>query len=81
MTSRVTPSYNEPPFSFPLTEEIRGGVQVDFTLNPAQEAFREEVRNWLKTNIPHDWEARAMGSADIPRTGSTLSVVAIAWNA
>ena len=40
---------------------------MDFTLTPAQEAFREEVRSWLKTNIPHDWEARAMGSADIPR--------------
>jgi alkylation response protein AidB-like acyl-CoA dehydrogenase len=40
---------------------------VDFTLTPAQEAFREEVRSWLKTNIPPDWEARAMGSADVPR--------------
>jgi alkylation response protein AidB-like acyl-CoA dehydrogenase len=40
---------------------------VDFTLTPEQEAFREEVRSWLKTNIPRDWEARAMGSADVPR--------------
>jgi alkylation response protein AidB-like acyl-CoA dehydrogenase len=40
---------------------------VDFTLTPAQEAFREEVRVWLKANIPHDWETRAMGSADVPR--------------
>jgi len=40
---------------------------VDFTLTPEQEAFREEVRAWLKTNIPRDWEARAMGSADVPR--------------
>jgi alkylation response protein AidB-like acyl-CoA dehydrogenase len=40
---------------------------MDFTLTPAQEAFREVVRSWLKANIPHDWEARAMGSADVPR--------------
>ncbi|HMH51366.1 MAG TPA: acyl-CoA dehydrogenase family protein [Candidatus Acidoferrum sp.] len=40
---------------------------MDFTLTPEQEAFREEVRAWLKTNIPRDWEARAMGSADVPR--------------
>jgi alkylation response protein AidB-like acyl-CoA dehydrogenase len=40
---------------------------VDFTLTPAQEAFREEVRSWLKANIPRDWETRAMGSADGPR--------------
>jgi alkylation response protein AidB-like acyl-CoA dehydrogenase len=40
---------------------------LDFTLTPEQEAFREEVRSWLKVNIPRDWEARAMGSADVPR--------------
>jgi alkylation response protein AidB-like acyl-CoA dehydrogenase len=40
---------------------------VDFTLTPEQEAFREEVRAWLEVNIPRDWEARAMGSADVPR--------------
>ena len=40
---------------------------MDFTLTPEQEAFREDVRAWLKTNIPRDWEARAMGSADVPR--------------
>ena len=40
---------------------------MDFTLTPEQEAFREEVRAWLKVNIPRDWEARAMGSADVPR--------------
>jgi alkylation response protein AidB-like acyl-CoA dehydrogenase len=40
---------------------------LDFTLTPEQEAFREEVRAWLKVNIPRHWEARAMGSADVPR--------------
>ncbi len=40
---------------------------MDFTLTPEQEALREEVRAWLKVNIPRDWEARAMGSADVPR--------------
>jgi len=40
---------------------------VDFTLTPAQEAFREEVRGWLKTSIPRDWSNRVMASADVPR--------------
>jgi alkylation response protein AidB-like acyl-CoA dehydrogenase len=40
---------------------------VDFTLTPAQEAFREEVRDWLKANIPSDWSGRMMASADVPR--------------
>ena len=40
---------------------------MDFTLTPAQEAFREEVRGWLKTNIPRDWSNRVMASADVPR--------------
>ena len=40
---------------------------MDFTLTPAQEAFREDVRSWLKTNIPRDWSNRVMASADVPR--------------
>jgi alkylation response protein AidB-like acyl-CoA dehydrogenase len=40
---------------------------VDFTLTPAQEAFREDVRSWLQANIPHDWANQAMGGADVPR--------------
>jgi len=40
---------------------------VDFTLTPAQEAFREEVRGWLEANIPRDWSNRVMASADVPR--------------
>jgi alkylation response protein AidB-like acyl-CoA dehydrogenase len=40
---------------------------VDFTLTPEQNAFREEVRGWLATNIPLGWGARAMGSSDVPR--------------
>jgi alkylation response protein AidB-like acyl-CoA dehydrogenase len=40
---------------------------VDFTLTPAQETFREDVRSWLRTNIPHDWANQAMGGADVPR--------------
>jgi len=40
---------------------------VDFTLTPEQNKFREDVRTWLAANIPHGWEARAMGSSDVPR--------------
>ena len=40
---------------------------MDFTLTPAQETFREDVRSWLKSNIPSDWSSRVMASADVPR--------------
>ena len=39
---------------------------MDFTLTPDQEAFRESVRAWLKTNVPADWQ-RKVGSSDVPR--------------
>ena len=39
---------------------------MDFTLTPDQEAFRERVRAWLKTNVPADWQ-RKVGSSDVPR--------------
>src|SRR5436305_1339878 len=42
-------------------------VEVDFTLTPEQEAFREQVRDWLKANIPSDWTTRVAASADVPR--------------
>jgi len=38
---------------------------LDFTLTPDQQAFRERVRSWLKTNIPRDW--KALGSSEVPR--------------
>ena len=38
---------------------------MDFTLTPDQQAFRERVRSWLKTNIPRDW--KALGSSEVPR--------------
>ena len=40
---------------------------MDFTLTPDQEAFREQVRSWLKTNIPADWHQRVGASSDVPR--------------
>jgi alkylation response protein AidB-like acyl-CoA dehydrogenase len=40
---------------------------MDFTLTPDQTAFRDEVRDWLKRNIPRDWVERVRGGADVPR--------------
>ncbi|OGL05811.1 MAG: hypothetical protein A3H48_04135 [Candidatus Rokubacteria bacterium RIFCSPLOWO2_02_FULL_71_18] len=40
---------------------------MDFTLTPDQDAFRQTVRTWLKTNIPPEWEALASGSSEVPR--------------
>ena len=39
---------------------------MDFTLTSDQEAFRERVRAWLKTNIRADWQRR-IGGSDVPR--------------
>jgi alkylation response protein AidB-like acyl-CoA dehydrogenase len=40
---------------------------VDFSLTPEQEAFREQVRSWLADNMPRDWTRRVMASSDVPR--------------
>ena len=40
---------------------------MDFTLTPEQQSFRDEVRDWLKRNLPRDWIERFRGGSDIPR--------------
>ncbi len=30
---------------------------MDFRFSPQEEAFRQEIRDWLKENLPEDWEA------------------------
>ncbi len=40
---------------------------MDFTLTPEQQSFRDEVRDWLKKNLPKDWVARLRQSSDVPR--------------
>ena len=40
---------------------------MDFRLTPAQEAFRDEVREWLKRNLPQEWTSRVVGGPDVPR--------------
>ncbi len=32
---------------------------MDFNLSPQEEAFRDEVRGWLKINLPKGWKGRA----------------------
>jgi len=40
---------------------------MDFTLTPEQQSFRDEVRDWLKRNLPQSWVERLHGGSDIPR--------------
>ena len=40
---------------------------MDFTLTPEQQSFRDEVRDWLKRNLPRSWIERLHGGSDIPR--------------
>jgi alkylation response protein AidB-like acyl-CoA dehydrogenase len=40
---------------------------MDFTLTPEQETFRDQVRSWLKDNIPTEWTDRLAASSDVPR--------------
>ena len=40
---------------------------MDFTLTPEQQSFRDEVRDWLKCNLPRSWVERLHGGSDIPR--------------
>ena len=40
---------------------------MDFTLTPEQASFRDEVRAWLKKNLPKGWLARLREGSDVPR--------------
>ncbi|MBI3629460.1 MAG: acyl-CoA dehydrogenase family protein [Candidatus Rokubacteria bacterium] len=45
---------------------------MDLKLTPEQQSFRDEVRVWLGANMPRDWTARVMASADVPRPEAYL---------
>ena len=36
---------------------------MDFTLTPEQQSFRDEVREWLKRNLPQSWVDRLHGGS------------------
>ena len=40
---------------------------MDFTLTPEQQSFRDEVRAWLKKNLPRGWVERLRQGSDVPR--------------
>jgi alkylation response protein AidB-like acyl-CoA dehydrogenase len=40
---------------------------MDLSVTPAQQAFRDEVRGWLRANIPAEWARLALANSDIPR--------------
>ena len=41
---------------------------MDLALTPEQMSFRDEVRSWLKVNIPKDWVETVRAGSDIPRS-------------
>jgi len=40
---------------------------MDLTLTPEQQAFRDDVRAWLRKNIPPGWVSRLTAGSDVPR--------------
>ncbi|OGK89679.1 MAG: hypothetical protein A2X50_00215 [Candidatus Rokubacteria bacterium GWF2_70_14] len=41
---------------------------MDLALTPEQMSFRDEVRSWLKVNLPKDWVETVRAGSDIPRS-------------
>ena len=41
---------------------------MDLALTPEQMSFRNEVRSWLKVNLPKDWIETVRAGSDIPRS-------------
>ena len=40
--------------------------EMDFSLTPEQIQFRDEVRTWLRANVPPDWGNRPLFGPDSP---------------
>ncbi|PYM39673.1 MAG: acyl-CoA dehydrogenase [Candidatus Rokuibacteriota bacterium] len=40
---------------------------MELTPTPEQRSFRDEVRAWLRGNMPRQWTARLAASSDVPR--------------
>ena len=40
---------------------------MELTPTPEQRSFRDEVRAWLRENMPREWTARLAASSDVPR--------------
>src|SRR5207253_9891221 len=45
----------------------RPGGGMELTPTPEQRSFRDEVRAWLRQNMPREWTARLAASSDVPR--------------
>jgi alkylation response protein AidB-like acyl-CoA dehydrogenase len=40
---------------------------MELTPTPEQRSFRDEIRAWLRANMPREWTARLAASSDVPR--------------
>ena len=49
---------------------------MDFSFSPEDEAFRQEVRTWIKENIPGNWGSEAW---PIPEDEADLDRDVVAW--
>src|SRR5712692_4780101 len=72
LTLFAGPSYHGTELSFSRPHDSaakpapQGGC-MDFALTPEQTSFRDEVRSWLKKNLPKDWTDRMRIGSDVPR--------------
>ncbi|MBI4561161.1 MAG: acyl-CoA dehydrogenase family protein [Candidatus Rokubacteria bacterium] len=41
---------------------------MDLKPTPDQQAFRDEVRAWLRRNLPREWTSRVVSGPDVPRS-------------
>ena len=49
---------------------------MDVSFSPEEEAFRQEVRTWIKENIPGNWGREAW---PIPEDAADLDRDVVAW--
>ena len=48
---------------------------MDFRFSPPEEAFRQEIRDWLKDNLPDSWKGDRFTRGEGDETATTGDAV------